>query len=149
LDALTTFPTAPASFYAASNPPTRFAVRQVLDQELQKALAQRDAAARQARFRSGGPVSHHEAEDGAGKENNGAAPGQDASSVGVKRDFFGRIIPQHQQSQKKNRPLAERDGNARGGGNGVGGIRVWVTYHEGLNNAVRKPLSLDDFLRGF
>ena len=71
----------------------------------------------------------------------------------VKRDFFGRVIP--------TRPLAAvttgTDGNmAAGGGKGrrreeegAKGAKVWVTYHEGLNNAVRKPISLEEFLRGF
>ncbi len=72
----------------------------------------------------------------------------------VKRDFFGRVIP--------TRPLttamtAGTDGNmAAGGGKGrrreeegAKGAKVWVTYHEGLNNAVRKPISLEEFLRGF
>ncbi|KAL1835416.1 hypothetical protein VTJ49DRAFT_6774 [Mycothermus thermophilus] len=154
LDALTTFPTAPASLYTTSAPPTRYAVRQVLDQELHKALAQRDAASRQARLRSGGTfhaTQHHDDNiNNANKENK---PTQDAVSnqaASVKRDFFGRIIPQTQSTQQhksQQRPLTERDRNARGGP--AAGNRVWVTYHEGLNNAVRKPLSLEDFLRGF
>jgi chromosome transmission fidelity protein 18 len=56
------------------------------------------------------------------------------------------------------RPLGEVDGNAGGGGGGGGRKKrkeeakeamVWVTYHEGLNNAVRKPISLEEFLSGF
>lgn len=78
----------------------------------------------------------------------------------VKRDFFGRVIAE------RKRPLDEKNGNANaaaGGGDGkeskrrgrgdVAGdekdIKVWVTYHEGINNAVRKPISLEEFMRGF
>ncbi len=71
----------------------------------------------------------------------------------VKKDFFGRVIP--------TRPLATAmtgvDGNVAAGAGkgrrreeeGGKGAKVWVTYHEGLNNAVRKPISLEEFLRGF
>lgn len=87
----------------------------------------------------------------ANKENTAMV----ADQKEVKRDFFGRVIV-----------LGEKNGNATaaaGGGDGkeskrkgrsdVAGdekdIRVWVTYHEGINNAVRKPISLEEFMRGF
>ena len=53
LDVLATFETAGAHILAAQAP-TRFAVRQVLDQELYKTKVNRENAARQARFRAGG-----------------------------------------------------------------------------------------------
>ncbi|KAK4125879.1 hypothetical protein N657DRAFT_662268 [Parathielavia appendiculata] len=155
LDALATFETASA-YILASQAPTRYAVRQVLDQELQKTLAQKQTASRLARLRSGSgapatttrPDTHHLLLDD-DKENNGiaarAAVGEDKPRV--KRDFFGRVIVE--------RPLPEADGNAAGvkkrrnkeeSGQGA---KVWVTYHEGLNNAVRKPISLEEFMRGF
>lgn len=63
----------------------------------------------------------------------------DKPAILVKRDFFGRVI--------EAKPLAELDGNSEKR------VRkeerkVWVTYHEGLNNAVRKPISLMEFMRG-
>lgn len=81
----------------------------------------------------------------------------------VKRDFFGRVIVQRKKGVDA---VGETNGNATaaaGGGDGkeskrkgrsdVAGdekdIRVWVTYHEGINNAVRKPISLEEFMRGF
>ena len=46
--------------------------------------------------------------------------------------------------------LGETDGN-KGGKNGDGGHagEVWVTYNEGLNEAVRKPITLEEFMRSF
>ncbi|KAK4148745.1 hypothetical protein C8A00DRAFT_38675 [Chaetomidium leptoderma] len=161
LDTLATFETASA-YILASQAPTRYAVRQVLDQELHKTLAQKESAARQARLRAGGgPAVVHVGDDHAvfdDKENlnlnltlNGKKSlVEDGKKVAaVKKDFFGRVIVE--------RPLAETDGNAAAAG-GKGGRRrrevveaakVWVTYHEGLNNAVRKPISLVEFMRGF
>ncbi|KAL2190242.1 hypothetical protein L209DRAFT_777650 [Thermothelomyces heterothallicus CBS 203.75] len=160
LDALATFETASA-YILASQAPTRYAVRQVLEQELHKALAQKESAARQARLRSGEGGA---AADG-GRQQHAPGSGDDdgdeykenanrhryskmvaeRAGVAVKRDFFGRVIVE--------RPLAETDANAgrrfkRKQDAGKAG-RVWVTYNEGLNNAVRRPISLEDFLRGF
>lgn len=135
--------------------PTRYAVRQVLDQELQKTKALLEAAARQARFKSGNAVGNNDdyvfddkenvgmkaAVKGGGKEFYATGTG----SSDVKRDFFGRVIVE------KPKPLGEGDGNAAGQGGGKvvkPAIKVWVTYHEGQNNAVRKPISLQEFLRG-
>ena len=70
-------------------------------------------------------------------------------AIPIKRDFFGRII------QTAVRPLSESDGNnadkRKACSNNVLGkaeTKVWVTYHEGMNNAVRKPITLDELLRG-
>lgn len=68
--------------------------------------------------------------------------------IPVKKDFFGRVI------QSEVRPLSESDGNSadkRKTGSkplGKAETKVWVTYHEGMNNAVRKPITLDELLRG-
>lgn len=138
--------------------PTRFAVRQVLDQELQKTKILRESTARQARLRAGFENVNGAVDDPAfdvnGKENSAAAKAtgnQVVPIVRVKKDFFGRIIKTEVRD-----PLQEMDGN---GGNRrrqpgeeplgtADATKVWVTFHEGLNNAVRKPLSLDEFMRG-
>ncbi|KAK3312385.1 hypothetical protein B0H66DRAFT_397569 [Apodospora peruviana] len=175
LDALATFETAGA-FVLATQAPTRYAVRQVLDQELQKTIATRESAARQARFRLGrraGP----EFDDDDDKENAAIMGGNNklsaaekerlrvlelaAKGKSLKKDFFGRVIA--------TAPLGETDGNgsrtsattSKDGRKldnnaqplqqqqqGTEG-KVWVTYHEGLNNAVRKPITLEEFMRGF
>lgn len=121
-------------------------MRQALDQELQKTLAQKESAARQARLRAGKDVTVVSTGD-EDKENVGDLSSGKFEEKGsnVKRDFFGRVIVE--------RPLGETDGNAAGkkrrGSVVKDGVKVWVTYHEGLNNAVRKPISLEEFLRGF
>jgi chromosome transmission fidelity protein 18 len=147
LDALSTYETAGAHVLA-TQAPTRYAVRQVLDQELQKAIALRENDARQARFRAGNASGLHEdyvfddkenARKGSGQKKTGAAV---AAPVGIKRDFFGRVIAEkplqetHANGGHRKKPIVDAGG------------KVWVTYHEGLNNAVRKPISLEEFLRG-
>ncbi|KAJ4294903.1 Chromosome transmission fidelity protein 18 [Collariella sp. IMI 366227] len=140
LDTLATYETASA-YILASQAPTRYAVRQVLDQELQKTIAQKENAARQARLKGGPIVPIHLPSD---DKENLPAIGIAEEKAAVKRDFFGRVIVE--------RPLIETDGNAAGKRRKreeKAGGQVWVTYHEGLNNAVRKPISLEEFLRGF
>ncbi|KAI1142930.1 hypothetical protein F5Y05DRAFT_366744 [Hypoxylon sp. FL0543] len=149
LDVLATFETSAAVIHG-TQAPTRYAVRQVLDQELQKAKLERERAARQARFKAGNP--HAVAPDPSTfddiKENK-ASKGPQLPVLGVKKDFFGRII-----ENTEARALKETNGNGRpkskagGESYGKGKTKVWVTFHEGLNNAVRKPLTLDELLRG-
>lgn len=145
---LSTFETAGTHVLAAQIP-VRYAVRQVLDQELQKTIAQRETAARQARFKAGMgdavELDQHDLLPHDDKEN--APAGQKALPIMptiVKKDFFGRVVLE--------KPLHEIDGNTGGHKKGQaadkGENKVWVTYHEGLNNAVRKPITLEDFLKG-
>ncbi|KJR80180.1 uncharacterized protein SPSK_04874 [Sporothrix schenckii 1099-18] len=168
LDMLASFETAGGLLLSGSSAaPTRYAVRQVLDQELRKTLAARDNAARQARFQAGtalGTPSHDDDDDKENKGNKGSkrsgvkrkSAAADLEEASVKRDFFGRIVAEVPTAATN--ALQEVDGNARAGrskngaaddeGTGDKGQRVWVTFHEGLNNAVRKPISVDEFLRG-
>lgn len=161
IDALATFETAGALL--STHVPTRYAVRQVLDQELQRTLIMRDNAARQARLRAGGVGGSNTFIFDDDKENrprhprdkdrnktNSKSNGNTSSLLAdgnVKKDFFGRIIVDTPN------PLAELDGNGNArrkrGGAEKERCKVWVTYNEGLNNAVKKPISLEEFLRGF
>ncbi|KAI0144318.1 hypothetical protein GGR57DRAFT_482787 [Xylariaceae sp. FL1272] len=141
LDVLSTYETSAAILHG-TQAPTRYAVRQVLDQELQKATILRENAARQARYKAGSHTSADYIFDD--KENTAAAKKTPLPEIPVKRDFFGRII------KPEARPLAETDGNGATKGSeplGKAETKVWVTYHEGLNNAVRKPVTLDELLR--
>lgn len=127
----------------ASNAPTRYAVRQVLDQELQKVMAAREEAARRARFQAGnGP---DETNDSAaprapaflnGKDNM-EKPSEEEPVVKVKRDFFGRVIPENSAQGQRER---NRVGNKPK-------VKVWIKYHEGFNNAVRRPITVKDFMK--
>ncbi|CAK7225038.1 Chromosome transmission fidelity protein 18 [Sporothrix curviconia] len=172
LDLLASFETAAAGglLLAGSAAPTRYAVRQVLDQELRKTLAARDNAARQARFHAGAASAASALLPGdADKENNdrrhmdktgrlkrkSAAADLDLDEpAAVKRDFFGRILAPSEPSARLDNAhdSAQANGDGNGGADGddsrADAQRVWVTFHEGLNNAVRKPISVDEFLRG-
>ncbi|KFA49486.1 hypothetical protein S40293_02838 [Stachybotrys chartarum IBT 40293] len=141
IDALATFET--AASLVSSHQPVRFAVRQVLDQELRLATAMRENAARQARFLVGGPLGRDAAAAAAGsKPSKGdKKPPRDGVDgvAAVKRDFFGRVV-------EVRPPLARVGGEAPARAEKQ--HKVWVTFHEGLNNAVRKPISLQEFMRG-
>lgn len=102
---------------------------------------QRETLARQARFRAGGPADAPVSSLPFDNKENLKSIVQDAKNATiVKRDFFGRVI--------EARPLAELDSNSAERRAKREEHKVWVTYHEGLNNAVRKPMSLQEFFKG-
>lgn len=123
----------------------------MLDQELQKAKLEREKLARQARFTGGNPhaASLEDIPLVFNDKENKASKTAALPILGVKKDFFGRVI-----QNTEARALKETDGNGRpksksgDGSFGKGETKIWVTFHEGLNNAVRKPISLDELLRG-
>ena len=107
----------------------------------------RENAARQARLRYGGASEIQDDfvfEDKAINANPSTMEGPVAPSV--KKDFFGRVISEAPQ------PLGERDANQGAckprASAKAEKIFSWVTFNEGLNNAVTKPVSLRDLLRG-
>lgn len=149
IDALAAYETGAALL--TSQAPTRYAVRQVLDQELRRTTALREAQARQARFQAGagsGPPPSTSAAKAMEEmharlhphddKENGGEPGQPDKAV-VKKDFFGRVV--------QVRPLAELNSQNSEKQTVKKQRKVWVTYHEGLNNAVRKPISIAEFLK--
>ncbi|OAQ98422.1 hypothetical protein LLEC1_06045 [Akanthomyces lecanii] len=112
----------------SSQAPTRYAVRQVLDQELRRTVALRENQAPKTAAELAARL-HHPHDD---KENGG-------DKTLVKRDFFGRVV--------QVRPLAELNSQNSETQTARKKRNVWVTYHEGLNNAVRKPISVAEFLK--
>lgn len=113
----------------------RYAVRSVLETEWRKESARMEA---EARKRRGGITD--EVEDT--KENvERDKPAE--TKTAVKRDFFGRVVqPQpdalgEQRKVTRHKPAATRDED-----------RIWVSFHEGFSNAVRKPITIDELLRG-
>lgn len=128
LDQFAEFGTAPKGFGDDSGGKTRYAVRQVLEQEYTKEQAKRTEAARLARFERGGgcdlslPV-----------QNQSTAP---QKAVKIIRDFFGRPVITSSEHKTASRPA---NGNEK--------ERIWITYHEGFSNAVRKPLTLAELMR--
>lgn len=142
LDALSTFETSAAVLHG-TQAPTRYAVRQVVDQEMNKLTILRENEARQARYKAGNPHG----EDFSFESKDSTKPkGPALPIIPVKKDFFGRVI----KSDPK--PLQETDGDIskkpKDDKLGQGEQKVWVTFHEGMNNAVRKPISLHELLQG-
>ncbi|MCJ1282247.1 hypothetical protein MMC26_001570 [Xylographa opegraphella] len=151
LDTLAVFETSAQKSTATA--PTRYAVRQVLDQEFQKYRVRQKADARQARFQAGGApdlnadcdnprVNHRTGKENAPLDGAGFGAGQKPSVAGVKRDFFGRVIV------NEARVVSREEGRARARRETVVANRIWVTFHEGFSNAVRKPVGLGDIMRG-
>jgi chromosome transmission fidelity protein 18 len=123
--------------------PVRYAVRQVLDQQLRKEKLLQASAARHAR--SGASQLKNDTGLNDDKENTNAKLDKSRSKdLGAKRDFFGRIINESRpKSAGKGMASAKVETNTKGEG------RIWVSFHEGFSNAVRKPITLKEFLEGF
>ena len=146
LDSLAVFET--ACQCGSTTAPTRYAIRQALDQEYQKCLLRQRPDARQARHKAGGGLGP-DADIGVDEKGNASTQqkGVNLKPVALKRDFFGRITdvplptirgPSSQDaSDGSHDPKLDKKGS------------VWVSYHEGFSNAVRKPITLDELLRGF
>ena len=132
----------------AMSAPVRYAVRQVLDQEYRREILLQRSVARSARST---PLDRGNAmcADDEDKENAGVGLGRKqkgaaAVAVGVRRDFFGRII-------NDARPTSAGGGTraAQGLAGGADEKRVWVSFHEGYSNAVRKPITLKELMDSF
>jgi chromosome transmission fidelity protein 18 len=125
--------------------PVRYAVRQVLDQEYQKNIIVRENAARQARYKAGNPDDGKEFSL-SNKENLALCPEEKA--LGAKKDFFGRVIREEIVPSQELDGNNEQDGKIRGGKKGAKeDNKVWVSFHEGFSNAVRKPITIEELLR--
>ncbi|KAI4096337.1 MAG: hypothetical protein LQ344_001163 [Seirophora lacunosa] len=145
VDTLAAFETASGGGLIAST--TRYAVRQALDQEYQKFLVSQRASATRARLGTGGLVKEAASASKSGP-NNAIAGVKRGLTGGAKRDFFGRIIQDHPLQADKAQEGAE-EGCPKGpdlvkGGRG----KVFLSFHEGYSNAVRKPITLDDLMTG-
>ena len=77
-----------------------------------------------------------------GKEQQGGASHKLTGDAALKRDFFGRVIQEPIRDTKETQNGNPSDETAKAG------RKVWVTYHEGFSNAVRKPISMGELLAG-
>jgi chromosome transmission fidelity protein 18 len=100
--------------------PVRFAVRQLLEGEWRKRAAMRNA----------GLESKSEAKDE--EQINPIKP------KGAKRDFFGRVVETEPLGLSAI-PVSAAPNRGR----------IWVSFHEGFSNAVRRPITLQELLQGF
>jgi chromosome transmission fidelity protein 18 len=140
--------------------PVRYAVRQVLDQEYRKGTIRKQSEASQLKYKGpnnsksttkgGHSGSVGGVDDGDDKENIGkhGRRVRDSSGGAVKRDFFGRIIneaPSKPATSSDDTPLDNKTHKHKMNGQ-LTERRVWLTFHEGYSNAVRKPISMSEFL---
>ena len=68
-----------------------------------------------------------------------------AKLIAVKRDFFGRIVDEPRPCSRDGTEsvrLTKAHDKEEGRG-------PWISFHEGFSNAVRKPITLDELIRGF
>jgi len=145
LDTLITFETAPV--LASAPAPVRYAVRQVLDQEYQKNIIVRENAQRQARYRAGNPNDDVDFSFSEIKKEN-KDRNLEERVLGPKKDFFGRIVKEDVMPLHEIDGNSQSDRNAKKGQSGKSDNKVWVSFHEGFSNAVRKPITIDELLRG-
>jgi chromosome transmission fidelity protein 18 len=115
----------------------------VLDQEYRKEKILQESRARQART-SGFAASWYDADEN--KENDSpqvmTQSRPDTKIAPVKRDFFGRVI-----NEVRPTSAGEKAKKASSQANEEG--RIWVSFHEGFSNAVRKPITLKELLDSF
>ncbi|KAL9004901.1 MAG: hypothetical protein Q9188_002307 [Gyalolechia gomerana] len=140
IDALTNFETATGDGMATST--TRYAIRQALDQEHQKFLVSQRARASQAKLGAGGITDL-----GTIGPRSSTSTYEKGSATGLKRDFFGRIIqgqPSGDQQAKETGQGSSKDPSSSERNKD----KVFLSFHEGYSNAVRKPITLDDLMRG-
>ncbi|KAJ5176552.1 Chromosome transmission fidelity protein 18 [Penicillium canariense] len=133
IDSLVTFSKITGSSSASGTAPVRYAVRQVLDQEYRKLTMRKQSDAMSAA--SGKSLlgkSAHVQGDAA----------QNAVRDGAKRDFFGRVIQEPVRETNDTEDSNPSDESSKAG------RKVWVTFHEGFSNAVRKPISLGELMAG-
>lgn len=113
----------------------RYAVRSVLEQEWRIDKAKREMDNRKRR---GGQTGEEEVESHK-EEMSLEEKAAEAEKKAIKTDFFGRVI--------KEKPVVEGEqkrAEVRAGDEG----RIWVSFHEGFSNAVRKPITIDELFRG-
>ncbi len=148
LDEFMEYPTADGSKEGLGAAPVRYAIRQVLDQEYAKAVAQIKRDARQARFASGNrkdgmkEVFTFKTKATVDSLMVTVEDDEEREMVKIKKDFFGRVLA-IQSSQEIPEPGLPRRTKSKKDEN-----KVWVTYHEGFSNAVRKPITVEELLRG-
>ncbi|KAI1936826.1 Chromosome transmission fidelity protein 18 [Ophidiomyces ophidiicola] len=143
LDSLTTFSKTKGTCLATagSSAPVRYAVRQVLDQEYRKGLLKSQAETHHTQHSTltfSGKTSKHQADT-----SQGPATG----IIGLsdpKRDFFGRI----RESTAEQHPTSNQVKRGQNNKQDEQETKVWVSFHEGFSNAVRKRITMQELLFG-
>lgn len=143
LDTLTTF----SKLKGSGSTPVRYAIRQVLQQEYEKEILRQRSQAGQARL-NGPQRDNFSRDDNNCKENtnpDGPNPLNFSSRMnGPKRDFFGRVIV----NEARPGSCVVSDDVAASPSVKAMNNPVWVGFHEGYSNAVRKRVTLNELLSG-
>lgn len=158
LDEATSFPTLTGSKTAKES--VRFAVRQVIDQEFSR---EERRLAEETRKHRGGDFSVTSSAVFSSVAAYNTAPSASALALAggrekkIKRDFFGRVVAELTAEEEAEEVAKDREGGEarrkrrklqeEAAGAGDEG-RIWITFHEGFSNAVRKPVSLGELMRG-
>lgn len=142
LDSLVTFSKAKGSSSSCTSgsAPVRYAVRQVLDQEYRKEVLRKQNEALNSSTIGKNKPTRKSTDGHSEKDASSKNPLKDIS---VKRDFFGRVIQEPVSAPNgsdESQPVQNEASKA--------GRKVWVTYHDGYSNAVRKPISMGELLAG-
>ncbi|MCJ1370438.1 hypothetical protein MMC20_001651 [Loxospora ochrophaea] len=114
----------------------RFAVRQALVEAFVREEGRRRAEKGKLSRGAGGV-----AQGMGGAEEKRTREGK--GTAGVKRDFFGRVVAT--EALDETRPPSA---GGREKGKAAERSKVWVSFHEGFSNAVRKPISLEALMGG-
>ncbi|KAF3402462.1 Chromosome transmission fidelity protein 18 [Talaromyces pinophilus] len=132
-----------------SSAPVRYAIRQVLDQEYRKETMRKQGEALLGLSGPGRKSSKNKQPNyNDDKENsNRSRPKLGSDAPGVKRDFFGRIIHNNETAPASTtNNKARQPGHKRNSSGNDHDRKVWVTFHEGFSNAVRKPITIAELL---
>lgn len=113
----------------------RYAVRSVLEMEWKKESARIDMENRKRR----GGQEHEEVVAQGKPEEDVTKKLEEANKKAAKRDFFGRVIKEKPLVEGEVRKKTKQEGDED---------RIWVSFHEGFSNAVRKPITIDELFRG-
>lgn len=132
LDTLCTFETGGSGFGDSSGK-TRYAIRQVLEQEWRKEELRLAEESRLARF----GVSTLAPAAPASKLG-AVLPDDELMKRTIARDFFGRPIAALAPEAQKTKDAEAKEKQ---------GPSVWIAFHEGYSNAVRKPITLAEFMK--
>jgi len=129
-------------------PGQRYGVRACLAQECAREEARQE---RESRDKRGGEVNGTWVEPVKKAKSKSLATHEvddEGRKIKIKRDFFGRVVVEEvrqdddgdldENVKRQKRKLQEAKEMGR----------IWVTFHEGYSNAVRKPISLKEMMRG-
>lgn len=143
LDTLSVFRTLAATVGEPAAAPIRYAVRQVLDQACRKEVIVQREVTRQARMgtTNDAPQLKRNISMAASLEN-----ALKRKKNEVKKDFFGRVVVVDDDGPREEE---EEGGSKRKKAKGEESKEtVWLSFHEGFSNAVRKGVTLDEFMSG-